>query len=345
MKRVQIASAGGYEKLKFIELPTPTPQDHEVLIEVKGIGVNYADTLVRLGVYSSAKHYIGWPITPGFEVSGRVVKTGSKVKKFKVGDEVMGFTRFFGYSTELCIHEDHVMRLPKGFDLYQAAGFPAVFMTAYYALKQIMIFQPGSKLLIHSAAGGVGSALVQIAKAEGHYVVGVVGSSHKVDYVKKLGADVVLDKSTDPDIWKTQEKMGLKKAYDGVFDANGYTTYGKSYEFLRPTGKLVIYGSHSLLSKKGGRINWPHLIMGYLKTKRYNPFDLITDNKSIVAFNVSYLFEETAMVRQNLEGLMELAEKGLIYPPETTYIDFDHVAEAHKLIESGSTRGKIVLRT
>lgn len=343
MKKISIPSAGGYEKLTIVEQPDPKPAPHEILIDVKGIGVNYADVLIRFGVYSSAKHYVGWPITPGFEVSGIVSEVGSECTKYKVGDEVVAFTRFNGYSTKICVPEVHALNLPKGFDLLQAAGFPAVFMTAYYALKQIFIVRKGSICLVHSAAGGVGSALVQIMKAEGHFVIGIVGSPNKVDYVKKMGADIVIDKSSNPHYWDMLRDQGFEKKIDVVYDANGFTTITQGYNFLRPTGKLVVYGSHSLIPKQGGKINWPQLIFGYLKTKRFNPLDLVTDNKSLVGFNVSYLFEQDEMVRENLEGLSELADKGLIYPPETTYIPFDKVADAHKLLETGTTRGKIIL--
>lgn len=343
MKKIVISSPGGYEKLVVTELPDPTPKNDEVLIQVKGVGINYADILIRLGVYASAKHYVGWPITPGFEVSGQVIGIGPLVKKYKVGDQVMGFTRFDGYSSLICIKEDHVMSLPQGFDLLQSAGFPAVYMTAYYALKQIFTLRPKSKILVHSAAGGVGSALVQLAKADGHFVVGVVGAANKVEYVKKLGADIVIDKSTDPNFWSTLQSQGLFKKFDVAYDPNGFTTIAKSYEFLNTMGKLVVYGSHSLIPKKGGKLNWIKLVIGYLKTKRFNPLDLVTDNKSLIGFNVSYLFEQNDMLKENLEGLYSYCSRGLVYPPETTYIPFSNVAEAHKLLESGTTRGKLVL--
>ncbi|MFN9065805.1 MAG: zinc-binding dehydrogenase [Bdellovibrionales bacterium] len=342
MKKIIIKSPGSYDKLEIQEFPSLEPGPHQVIISVKGIGVNYADTLVRLGVYESAKVYVGWPITPGFEVSGVVKSVGSKVTRFKSGDQVVAFTRFNGYATEVCVEEMHTFSLPKGFDLLQAAGFPAVFMTAYYALKQLFILPKKAKILVHSAAGGVGSALVQIAKAEGHFVVGIVGRADKVDYVKKMGADLVYDKSTVPDFWSELKKQGHNN-FDAVFDANGYTTLQNSYDFLRPTGRLVIYGSHSLLSKDGGKINYLKAAYGLWKTPKFNPLEMVTSNKSIVAFNLSFLIEEDELAKENLSGLLNYANQGKIFPPETTYIPFEKVAEAHQLIESGKSRGKIIL--
>src|SRR5690242_18169139 len=114
MKKVMVRSPGSREKLELVETDDLKPKNDEVLIQVKFAGVNYADTCVRLGVYESAKKYVGWPICPGFEVSGTVVATGRNTSKYKAGDQVIAFTLFNGYATQVCISEKHVMPLPKG---------------------------------------------------------------------------------------------------------------------------------------------------------------------------------------------------------------------------------------
>lgn len=343
MEKLVIAKAGGYERLQFEKAFDPSPKEHEVIIDVSAAGVNYADVLVRMGVYESAKVYVGWPITPGFEVSGTVSAVGSKVSNFKAGDQVLAITRFGGYSTKLCVPENQVAKLPKGFQLEEAAGFPAVFMTAYFSLCQSVWLPKQSKILVHSAAGGVGTALVQIAKALGYEVCGVVGSGHKVDYVKKLGADLVVDKSKSENYWDEIKKFA-PGGYDLALDANGFTTYQKSYDVLRPTGKLIAYGSHSLLPKTGGKLNYLHAAMGLLKTPRFNPLKLISENKTVVGFNVSFLFERQDLIEDGMRGLYKLASEGKICPIAATYFPFKQAAEAHKLIESGQSVGKIILK-
>jgi NADPH:quinone reductase-like Zn-dependent oxidoreductase len=345
MKKISIPSAGGYEKLVMVEAPDPVPGPGEVLIDVKGIGVNFADVAIRLGVYASAKLYVGWPITPGFEVSGLVERVGEGVTKFKPGDEVVAVTRFNGYATKLAINERFVMNLPKGFDLLEAAGFPTVFLTAYYALKQIFVLRKRGTVLIHSAAGGVGSSLVQLAKAYGQVAIGIVGSSHKVDFVKKLGADVVIDKSADPHYWETLKRLGHHGKIDLIFDAHGSDTVEEGYKALKPTGKIVVYGRHSLFSKEGGRLNYPKVIWKLLTAKRFSSLKLINENKGIMGFNLSFLFDQGELLEESLDALMGLANEGLIHPTETTFIPFDKAADAHRLIESGKSRGKIVLTT
>ncbi len=341
MKKVTIRSAGSYEKLEFVEAPDLTPEGDQVVIDVHAIGVNFADVCVRLGVYESAKEYVGWPITPGFEVSGTVKSVGPAVKKYKVGQEVIAFTRFDGYATQVRVPEVQVLPLPKSFTLTEGAGFPAVFFTAYHAIYQHIVLPRNAKVLIHSAAGGVGTALVQLCKSEGFHTVGVIGSSHKRSYLEKFGPDVIIDKSKQ-DLW-AEAKKAVPEGYDAVFDANGYSTLKDSYRHVRPTGKLVVYGSHDLLSQKGGHLNYLKAGLGLLKTPRFSPLEMISTNRGVVGFNVSFLFEEKERILGCIEGTQKKIEEGKIRPIPVTKIPFEKVAEAHRLIESGQSVGKIVL--
>jgi NADPH:quinone reductase-like Zn-dependent oxidoreductase len=236
LRKVIIRSAGSYDKLEIAECADLSPSNDQVVVDVHAIGVNFADVCVRLGVYESAKEYVGWPITPGFEVSGTVKSIGPAVKNFKVGQPVIAFTRFDAYATQVCVPEFQVLPLPPQFSLTEGAGFPAVFFTAYHAIYQHVRLPRRAKVLIHSAAGGVGTALIQLCQLEGFYTVGVIGSSHKKSYLEKLIPDVIIDKSKQ-DLW-AEAKKASPEGYDAVFDANGYSTLKQSYEHLRPTGKL-----------------------------------------------------------------------------------------------------------
>jgi NADPH:quinone reductase-like Zn-dependent oxidoreductase len=345
MRKIVIPKAGGYEQLQLIkDAPEPPVGLDQCLIQVHYAGINYADCLIRFGVYESAKHYVGWPITPGFEVSGTIKKVGDKVKKWKVGDQVMGILRFGGYAEVVAVHEDLIFSIPNNFSLEQAAGFPAVSMTAYYALFQSLRLPPRkTKILVHSAGGGVGSALVQLGKYAGSYVVGIVGSPHKKDYVKGLGADEVWSKSDPLFSWSEIEKKHPDR-FDVVLDANGYSTMLQSYRFLRPTGRLVVYGSHSLVPKQGGRMNYLKAAIGLLKTPRFNPLNLITENKGVIGFNLSFLFEESELSQENMAGLLKIVGEGGLRAPKVTTYPIEDIAKAHAALESGSTTGKLVLQ-
>lgn len=341
MKKIIIRSPGSREKLEHIESPDLIPKDDEVLIDVRAIGVNYADVCVRLGVYESAKEYVGWPITPGFEVSGIVKSIGKNVTKFNVGDKVVGFTLFNAYATQVCVSQKQVMPVPQGFSMEEAAGFCAVFFTAYHALKHNTILRKGNSVLIHSAAGGVGTALVQLCKSEGLNTVGVIGSSHKREYLESFGPDVIIDKSKE-DLWDVARKAS-KSGYHAIFDANGYTTFKNSYKHLAPMGKLIVYGAHGLLSKNTGKLNYFKAVLGLLRTPRFWPLEMISSNKGVIGFNLSFLFGEEDLIKECVEGISELAESGAIRPIPVTTFPFEKVSDAHKFIESGNSVGKIIL--
>lgn len=165
------------------------------------------------------KRYVGFPITPGFEVSGKVAAVGSDVTKFKIGDLVIGFTLFNGYASQAVIKEANVIPLPKTFTLEQGAGFPAVFMTAYYALKQVCYIYPRSSILVHSVAGGVGTALTQVARSMDIEVVGVVGSPSKSSTPNLLAFQKSMTSRTPPSAGTKFEQ----------------TIHAGSMQFLMPT--------------------------------------------------------------------------------------------------------------
>ncbi|NGX43747.1 MAG: Phthiocerol synthesis polyketide synthase type I PpsC [Chlamydiae bacterium] len=341
MKKVVIRKPGSYEKLEFEEFSSPPLKKDEVLIECRACGVNFADCCVRMGVYLPAKVYVGWPITPGFEVSGVVKEVGEEVSKFSVGQRVVAISLFGGYSSHVAVKERQVFPLPEKMSFNEGAAFPTVFLTAYYALFELAHPRAGNVILIHSAAGGVGSSLVQLGKLAHCRVVGVVGSSHKIDTVKTLGADVVIDKSKQ-DLWKEAEAFS-PEGYDIILDANGAETLWQSYKHLSSGGKLVVYGFHSMLSKGRGRPNWFKVLWDYLRTPRFNPLNLTTDNRSVLGFNLAYLFDKGDVLREGAEQLLKwLEEEKITLPPIQTF-PLEKVAEAHKALESGETVGKLVL--
>ncbi len=197
------------------------------------------------------------------------------------------------------------------------------------------------QVLVHSAAGGVGGALVQIAKLHGCRVVGVVGAPHKTELARELGADEVIDKSREP-LWQRASRAA-PGGYEIVLDANGVETLRQSYRHLAPTGRLVIYGFHSMLPRGRGRPNWLELAFDWLRTPRFDPLRLTNDNKSVLAFNLSYLFDRNELLQEGMKALLGWLEAGKLKPPKVREYPFERVADAHRDIESGQTVGKLVL--
>lgn len=340
-KRVRIYKPGGWDRLILEDFECPDPGPGEVKIDVKAAGVNFADVCVRQGLYSSANELVGFPITPGFEVAGKITAVGKGAKGFKVGDHVMGITFFGGYSSQITVKASYVRAAPAGLDFAQAAGVSGVFLTGYYATHWLPRIHPGSVALVHSAAGGVGLALIQMLKDLDCTVVGVVGGPHKIEVAKRYGADVVIDKSST-DLWPAAEKAS-PQGYGLVYDPNGVSTFKQSYDHLAQCGQLFVYGFQSMLSKSNGRQSPLILARDFLVTPRFSPFDMVKANKSVVGFNVSYLYERQDVVNEGLSFIIgKLRSKTFRALPVTRY-DFGDVAQAHKAIESGETTGKLVL--
>jgi len=341
MKKIVIHKPGGHDRLVIEEHPAPVPGPHEVLIDVAAVGVNYADCVTRMGLYASAKHYVGYPITPGFEVAGTVRATGSSVADLEPGSRVLAVTRFNAYATQLAVPRSQVFLLPSQLSFTSAAGFSAVSLTAWFALFELAHPHAGDHILVHSAAGGVGSMLVQLGKLAGCRVTGVVGAAHKISTVQALGADAVIDKSTQS-LWPAAEQQA-PGGYDIILDANGVATLRQSYRHLAPVGKLVVYGFHSMLPRRGGIPHRFQLAWDYLRTPRFSPFDLTTRNHSVLGFNLSFLFDRTATLQHGLQQLLGWLEEGKLQAPGVTCYPFESVAQAHRDLESGQTTGKLVL--
>src|SRR4249920_613710 len=177
IRKVVIHRAGSYEQLRLESATLRAPGPDEVAIDVEAAGVNYADVIVRMGLYSSALELVGWPITPGFEVAGTVRAVGSNVRDVRVGARAIAITLFGGYASAIVVPRRQVFSLPASLTSAQGAALPAVFLTAYFALHVLAHPRKGDRMLLHSAAGGVGTSVIQLAKRAGCEVTGVVGGT------------------------------------------------------------------------------------------------------------------------------------------------------------------------
>jgi len=341
MKKVVVHAPGGHDRLRVEEHEVPRPGPGQILIDVEAAGVNFADCVVRIGLYRSAREFVGWPITPGFEVAGTVAGLGPDVTDIEVGTTVFAVTRFGGYASRVTVPRQQVFEVPTGFDPIRMAGFPTVFLTAYYALFELAHPRPGSRVLVHSAGGGVGGALVQLGKVAACEVIGAVGGSHKVKVARDHGADHVIDTSRQ-DLWSSAEKIA-PRGFDVIFDANGAASLRRSYAHLEAPGRLVVYGFHTMFPRGRGRPSWPKLAFEYLRTPRFHPLRMTTENRSVLAFNLSYLFDEAELLTEAMSRLLTWLEEERIRPLATATYPIEAVAEAHRALETGTTVGKLVL--
>ena len=326
--------------MRIGETSVEDPGPGMIQVAVKACGINFADISVRLGLYAAAKDL--YPLCPGLEFSGTVTRTGTGIEGFRPGDRVFGVSRFGAYATVVNTIPDHLWHLPPNWEFPRGAAFPVAYLTAYYALHHVGHLQPDDRVLVHSAAGGVGTALLHLLKANGNLSAGIVGRHEKVPYAKEAGASFAIDKETQR-LWESAEQWS-PEGYDMILDANGASTLRKSYEHLKPAGRLLIYGFASMFSHTG-RKNYLKLIWYYFRTPRFNPFELTGQNRTVSGFNLIYLFERKVLFQKIMETLLRMEKDGILPEMPVKAYAFEDVAAAHKDMESGKTVGKLILRT
>jgi NADPH:quinone reductase-like Zn-dependent oxidoreductase len=274
-----------------------------LLVRITNFSVNYADVCIRFGLYESAMRYVGYPIVPGFDCSGVVVWAGEDTD-FTPGDKVFGFTMFGSYTSLLVVPANQMRKTPKQLSQEKAAALPATAATALHAIALAggwpqPVITKNKAALVHSAGGGVGSMLIQMLRRQGFSpIVGVVGSSFKVQYVKALGADYVIDKSTHS-LWSEAKKIS-PDGFSAIFDANGVETLNDSYEHLARCGKLIIYGFHTNIPKATSLLSpfsWIGMILKMIRMPSFLPMNLTLESKSVCGFNLSFFADEHELIK------------------------------------------------
>lgn len=323
-----------------------------VIVSNDAFSVNYADCCIRWGLYESANKFCGYPICPGFDIAGRVERLGSAVRGLKEGDRVFGCSLFGAYSTRVLVPELHLRKIPLDLTYTQAAAIPTVALTSLYALFLAGHYPTKSQfsnkaILIHSAAGGVGSMLVQMSKLLGlSPVVGVVGRTAKVDAAKALGCDVVIDKS-QVDLWAAA-RAASPDGFAAIMDSNGVATIAQSYEHLTQTGRLIVFGFHTNLPLGNDSLSpleWIKMGIRMGKMPKFDPMEMGSANKAVLAFNLSLFSNEREMLSNLFSQILVWIEEGKLQCPRVVEMPMGEIRAAHDLIQSGTTVGKIVLTT
>ncbi len=337
MKRIIVRRPGGHEALELLEEADPAPGPGQVRVRVRAAGVNYADVVVREGYYEAAKGL--YPITPGFEFAGVVDALGPGASGFKEGDRVFGFTRFGGYSSVHISEPARLRLMPEGWSFSEGSALPAVQFTAYHALFKVARVAAGETVLVHSAAGGVGTALLQQSLIAGVKTVAVVGSSAKDAVAREFGAGAVAVRG--PDLWKDVDRAA-PDGFDAIFDANGVTTLKPGFSRLKLGGRLVVYGFAEMMPR-GRRPTLPELAWNWLRVPRFSPFELTASNRSVLGFNVVFLTGKAELAREGFDAIAGWAREGRLKKPPVTEFPIERAGDAHRALESGTTVGKLTL--
>src|SRR3954447_12676734 len=246
MRAVVIPRTGPPEVLEVRELPEPAVGSGEVRIAVKAAGINFADTMARVGLYPDAPKL---PCVVGYEVAGEVESVGEGVEGFTVGDRVVGATRFNGYAELVTVPAGQAFPLPKKSSFEEGAAFPVNYGTAYAALVIMGGLKASERVLIHAAAGGVGISATQVARGIGAEIFGTASAS-KHDAIRAQGVDHPIDYRT-ADFEQEVKRITGGGGVDVIIDATGPTNFRKDYRLLRQGGKLIMYGASELSTGQG----------------------------------------------------------------------------------------------
>ncbi len=323
--------AGAISRLMLIEEPLAELADDEVRVAVKAVGLNFADIFALTGLYSATPK---GSFIPGLEYSGVISKVGDDCQQFKVGDRVMAVTRFGGYSSIVQSKEDYLIALPEQWSFAQGAAYLTQTLTAWYALNDLGGIKPNYDVLIQSAAGGVGLQAMKLVQALGAHPVGTVSTQEKVDFLAELGFESWIRKPSF-----TAQLAENKQTFDLVLDAIGGEVQQASFNALKPMGRLVVFGAAEFTPGKN-RPNYLKAAWQYLRRPKYDVMDMISDNRSVMAFNLIWLWEQIELMKELLKDMMAIE----ISPPHVGHeFAFEQAHDAIDCLRSGKTIGKVVL--
>ena len=325
-----ITKAGPPEVLQVQERPDPSPGPGEVRVEVAAAGVNFADLMARLGLYPDAPDL---PAVVGYEVAGTVAEVGEGVERFAVGDRVMAGTRFGGYSEQAVAKASDVAPLPDALSFEQGAAVPVNYLTAYLGLRRFGALEPGERVFLHAAAGGVGIAATQIAKHHGAEVWGSA-SPGKHEAIRGFGVDHAIDYTQDG--WQKDVPP-----MDVVMDALGGRSFRHSYDMLRAGGRLVAFGAAGVVS--GDKRNLVAAGRTALSMPRFNLIKQMSASKTVVGLNMLTLWDEMGSLEPFMAAIEGLLADGVLQPVVAKAFPFDQAGEAHRFISERRNVGKVVL--
>ncbi len=335
MRQVWITKAGPPEVLEVREAADPQVGAGEVRIRVRAAGINFADLMARLGLYPDAPPV---PCVVGYEVAGEVDQVGAAVTEFAVGDRVFGMPKFGGYSDTLVIPALQTFAIPTDMSFEQAAALPVVYLTAYYMMMFTGNLREGSHVLVHSAAGGVGLAAIQLAKTRNCVIYGTASPS-KHAFLREQGCDHPIDSGAD--YAAAVRAVAGDRGLDLVLDAVGGPSWKRGYDLLGPAGRLVCFGMSSAASGKTRSL--VNALLQVIQIKKYNPIDLMNDNRTVGGCNMGHLFGRLDLLRPQFAALLALWEAGKISPRVDKTFSFDEAASAHHFIHDRKAIGKVLL--
>ncbi|MEO8451415.1 MAG: zinc-binding dehydrogenase, partial [Gemmatimonadota bacterium] len=308
-------------------------------LRVEAAGVNFADLLMRAGLYGTVPPM---PYSPGFEAAGVVERIGPEVRDWRPGDRGVALVRFGAYARDLIVAAPNLFRYPESLTPIQAATIPVAFLTAWVAIHETARARPGETLLVLNAAGGVGTAAVQLGLRHGMRVIGTAGEARKREFVTgSLGATACFDSKGD---WEREIASLLgPRGIDVALDATGGRATASCRRLLAPLGRLVFYGLSAAMP--GGRRNFFQMARAWLETPRFHPLSLIEPNIGVAGIHLLHLQAREGILRPMLEQIFAAVAASELRPvvDRTFPLDRSGAVEAHRHLHQRRALGRVGL--
>lgn len=337
MRAVWITRHGDGRVLEVRQTPDPVPGPGEVRVRARFCGLNFAEISARQGLYPDAPKP---PCVVGYEGAGEIDLLGEGVADRQVGQRVFYFTRFGGHSDTCVMPAEQAFPMPDAMSFEDGAALPVNYLTAYHMLFRVARIRPGEHLLVHAAAGGVGTAVLQLCRTVDGVVTYGTASAKKHDYVREHGCDHPID-YRNQDYAAEIRRLTDDQGVDIVLDALGGKDWKKGYELLKPAGQLVMFGLAN--TNTGGKRKLLHVLKVILSVPRWGGMKLLDENKSVAGVNIGHLWDQKAMITEELDALVALYEQGAIKPHVHRVFPFEEARAAFEEIEHGRNVGKVLM--
>jgi NADPH:quinone reductase-like Zn-dependent oxidoreductase len=333
MRRYVVHRYGGPENLRLEDAPEPTPGPGQVRVAARTIGINFADLIQRVGEYPRQPPM---PFTPGMEASGVVDAVGDGAPAELVGRRVMAVPIYGSHAEKFCLPATHVMPLPDWADFAEGASFPVTYLTAWYALHELGRARAGERVVVTAAAGGVGTAILQLARLAKLRVLAVVGSPEKHALVTRLGAEHVSSyASVAADARRIFGKLDL------VCDSVGGTIFRPLWRELEVSGRYVLFGFAQVGTGRG--ISYLRAALGLVSMGMLHPYPLVTENRTLAGFNLSIVPNQVPLLREGAARLIERWQAREIVPVVGERFSFERLPDAHRHLASRRSTGRVVV--
>lgn len=334
---VQVRYGNPDQAYQIQEVPTPTPKTGEVRIQVQAFGLNFADVLARRNLYQDAPKN---PAVLGYEVVGTIEMLGPNVHHLQLGQRVLAFTQFGGYAQYITTDARVAIPIPDTLNATAATALAVQYSTAYYAAHIATTLQPADHILIHAAAGGVGTALVQLATLKGCTIYGTCSTS-KLKHLQQIGVHHPIDYTTT-DFEHAIRQINPKAKLDLIFDSIGGTTFKKGMKLLGGGGRIVTYGVADM--SNGSNRSIPRMVRTALGFGFTSPINLLQKSQGIIGVNMLRIANARPDILAHcMHQCVHLASTNQIQPIIGGEYAINDLAKAHQLLESRQSIGKIAV--